>query len=161
MRTNHFSGCYTADQIRNRWRDLCKLHHPDVGGDLATMQDVNAQYESALRDDYSKTMDADEAEEAWGIDKDIMQQAQKVIGLQGIVVELIGRWIWLTGNTYPAKDTIKGAGFRWAAKKFAWYWHRPGDAPGRHRPMDLESIRTTHGSRILAGESYASHRAIA
>lgn len=40
----HFSGCTTADQIKDRYRQLCKLHHPDTGGDEKIMQEVNSQY---------------------------------------------------------------------------------------------------------------------
>ena len=41
------------NEIKNEYRRLAKLHHPDLGGDTATMQEINLQYESALRGIYT------------------------------------------------------------------------------------------------------------
>ena len=41
----HFSGCRTKDEIKKRYRDLCKRYHPDTGsGDEKLMKEVNQQY---------------------------------------------------------------------------------------------------------------------
>lgn len=45
----YFSGCYTIDQAKAEYRRLARIHHPDVGGDVRTMQEIDAQYE-----DYQK-----------------------------------------------------------------------------------------------------------
>jgi hypothetical protein len=45
----YFQNCTTLDALRKELRRLAKLHHPDVGGSLATMQDINAQYEQAKK----------------------------------------------------------------------------------------------------------------
>jgi len=33
-----------------------------------------------------------------------------------------GCCIWVSGNTRPLKENLKGYGFRWAPKRQAWYW---------------------------------------
>ena len=38
---------------------------------------------------------------------------------------------YVTGNTYPVKDTVKSAGFRWDGKRKAWY------AKGRHAAAEV------------------------
>jgi len=115
---NHESGVlYSEAQIKNAWRELCKQHHPDVGGDLATMQAIN--------------------------------KVAEIIRLEGLVVELCGRWVWITGETYRWKTQLKAAAFRWAAKKAAWYWHKEGDAPGRHKAWNLEQIKNKYGATRL------------
>lgn len=29
--------------------------------------------------------------------------------------------VWVSGNTYPVKDSLKADGFKWSAKKRAWW----------------------------------------
>ena len=38
----------SAEQIRSAWKVLARVHHPDVGGDVATMQLLNRALEGAL-----------------------------------------------------------------------------------------------------------------
>jgi hypothetical protein len=49
MPTQYFQNCTTLSALRKELRRLAKLHHPDVGGSLATMQDINAQYDQAKK----------------------------------------------------------------------------------------------------------------
>jgi hypothetical protein len=47
MPAQYFQNCTSLSALRKELRRLAKLHHPDVGGSLATMQDINAQYAQA------------------------------------------------------------------------------------------------------------------
>lgn len=40
----------TRDDLANHWRSLAKEHHPDSGGDVAVMQEINVQYQDALQE---------------------------------------------------------------------------------------------------------------
>jgi hypothetical protein len=45
-RTDWFIGCKNADDAKKRYRELCKLHHPDrPGGSTEKMQTINQQYD--------------------------------------------------------------------------------------------------------------------
>ena len=35
----------SADEIKEAYRNLCKTHHPDIGGDQEKMKDVNQAYD--------------------------------------------------------------------------------------------------------------------
>jgi hypothetical protein len=39
----------TVDEIKNAYRHMARLHHPDLGGDEEAMKDVNVAYELAMR----------------------------------------------------------------------------------------------------------------
>jgi hypothetical protein len=32
------------DELKRRWQDLARRHHPDLGGDMRAMQEINAAY---------------------------------------------------------------------------------------------------------------------
>ena len=54
----YFNNCRTLDDLKKEFRRLCMIHHPDRGGDTATMAAINAEYEAlfpALKLAYNKT----------------------------------------------------------------------------------------------------------
>lgn len=138
----HFAGIKNLDDLKTRYRDLCKQHHPDLGGDTATMQAINAEYSKILKDGFMDFgASTAEIEEAL---RDIIERATV---LDGLIIELCGRWIWFTGNTYKWKDQLKALGCFFASKKKAWYW-RPEDAAkqGKHRTLALDEIKAKYGA---------------
>lgn len=43
--TKYFVSCKTLEELKKEFRRLALLHHPDVGGDTATMQTINAEFD--------------------------------------------------------------------------------------------------------------------
>lgn len=41
---NYFKGCNTEDERKKRYKELCKKHHPDLGGDAEVFKEVGRQY---------------------------------------------------------------------------------------------------------------------
>jgi DnaJ-class molecular chaperone len=39
----------TKDEVKQAWRRLAKLHHPDAGGDATTFHQLRLAYETAYR----------------------------------------------------------------------------------------------------------------
>lgn len=44
----YFTICKTLDELKKEYRRLAMIHHPDVGGDTATMQAINAEYDAVF-----------------------------------------------------------------------------------------------------------------
>ena len=42
--------------------------------------------------------------------------------------------VWISGNTYPVRDSLKADGFKWSAKKRAW-WMSIADYTAHLNPM--------------------------
>jgi hypothetical protein len=139
-------GIKTLEALKVEYRRLAMLHHPDRGGSVAAMQAVNAEY-TRLFD----SLATDETEERSDEYPDIVQA---IIHLPGLIIELIGNWIWVTGPTYPVRDALKAAGLRWSKGKTAWYWHPEGYRRRGGRRFDLDEIRSMHGSTPIQGSPY-------
>lgn len=45
----YFNGIDTLDQLKSEYRRLAMENHPDRGGDVAVMQEVNAEFDLAFR----------------------------------------------------------------------------------------------------------------
>lgn len=148
---NFFNNCFSESEIKARYRELCKLHHPDLGGSEEMMKQVNLAYEDRLRGEFRKSYSNEEAEDYVNLEREVAAKVAEIIGLQGIIIELVGRWVWVTGETFKAKAALKSAGFFWASKKLAWYWHKAEDSCASRSKKSLEEIRLKYGSQTLRG----------
>lgn len=45
----YFKDVSNREDLKTHWKKLCKIHHPDKGGDILTMQLINSEYEEALK----------------------------------------------------------------------------------------------------------------
>ena len=155
---NYFSDCFNETAIKTRFRELAKANHPDLGGNLEEMQRINEAYSSALRGEYRKTMTDEDAESAVEMDEEIAAKVAEIIALKGIIIEIVGKWLWVTGDTYTVKDHLKAAAFKFAQKKRAWFFRRDQDAVTSRKGHDLDTIKAKYGSRVLTAAPQGSFR---
>ena len=147
MKTCYFAQCKTLEEVKKHFKNLAFIHHPDKGGDTARMQEINAEYESIIKNPFFKFSDCSEEDLAEFIKyPEIINQ---VIGLDGIVIELIGNWIWISGNTYPHRAILKQSGFFFAPKKVLWYYHPFEYKSSNKSSKTIEEIRKKYGSDII------------
>lgn len=167
MNVQYFDTCNTLEEARTLYRALAMKHHPDHGGELRIMQDIISQYASfcanfAKGDAYERQRKAHaEGKKSAADYHDLDEVAERLrikiefaLNLDGVEVELMGLWVWLTGNTRAHKETIKAntAGepikWVWAKEKQAWYY---AGVPSFNRDKrTLDQIRRMHGSQKFA-----------
>lgn len=148
----YFNQCTTIAEVKALYKQLAKQHHPDCGGDTTIMQQINEEYDKAcilvLRE--SSTSEED-FEKEMKVSEEYRQVIGRIINLPGVVIELVGQWIWVTGNTYPVKDQLKEAGLFFASKKAAWYY-RSEEYKGRGTDKNLDEIKAKYGSERVDKE---------
>ena len=138
-----FASCTTTEEAKKLYYRLAQQHHPDHGGDPEIMKAINAEFERYCKEGPTVGTDRDDLPE------EFIRVIVRIITLDGLTAEIIGCWVWVTGKTYQHKDALKEAGFRWASKKKAWYWHRPEDAVKGSHKTTLEGIRQKYGSETI------------
>lgn len=145
-----FTDCHTCEDVKQTYKRLAKQLHPDCGGDAESFKAMSAEYERAFEafknihtnaegETYEK--ESTETPERF---KDIID---KVIHFDGVNVEIIGSWVWLTGNTMIYKDEIKAAGFWWSKSKHAWYWNGSTEKTKRRGRYSMEGLRNKWGTQ--------------
>jgi len=148
MKTNYFKDCENLAEVKRRYKELALLHHPDRGGDTETMQDINNQYEQISKNPFFKFNNETKTnQDDFFIYPELIDQ---VLKLPGIIVELIGDWLWISGNTYPHKAKLKALGFFFAPKKTMWYYRPPEHKSSKGKPKTIEEIRNKYGSSIIS-----------
>jgi len=156
--TLYFEGLTTEQEIKERYKSLAKVHHPDLGGCLEKMKVINAQYESILKGSYqSLGKSHTEINDLLAKDEALRCQLNKIIHLEGLIIELCGCWLWITGDTKQHKDRLKACGFLWSPKKLSWYWRSEAKKGWYYRGQeyDMFAIRDRHGSLKIQKQEYA------
>lgn len=153
----YFENVRTLEELRKQYKELLKLHHPDNGGNLEIMQEINAEYDKLFKvlKCQHETRNADNASTDTGYsnmkydfaeDEKLREMLNKIIHFDGIDIELVGAWIWVSGNTYAHKKDLKGLGFRWASQKKMWYWHSEVFRKKSRKTLSMDDIRNFYGS---------------
>lgn len=159
----YFENIRTLEQLRKQYKELLKLHHPDNGGDLQIMQEINAEYdrmfkilkerhESSNADCGNANTNYNNMKYDFAEDEKLRDMLNKIIHFNSIDIELVGAWIWLSGNTYAYKKELKDLGFKWASKKKMWYWHSEAFRKISRRTLSMDEIRNYYGSTRVQPE---------
>ena len=146
-----FNNPQTLEELKKEYKKLVFKHHPDKGGRTEDMQEINAEYDrlfqklknirkSAKGETYTTKEETKETPEEF---REILE---KLIHLDGIEIEICGTWVWVTGNTYANRETLKELRFKYSKNKNAWYYHEEGYQKLSRRSFTLEQIRDLWGS---------------
>ena len=144
-----FAECKSLDEVKATYKQLAMQHHPDHGGDTATMQAINTEYAFAVAKILKgEDLSAEDTDEQIRLSEEYRQVIEQIINLPGITIEIVGNWIWVTGSTYPVRQQLKAAGLFFASKKAAWYY-RAEEYKTKGGKKTLEEIKAKYGSETL------------
>ncbi len=98
--TNFFIDCRTIEEVKNRYRDLAKKYHPDLGGDTLTMQAVNIEYSDAMRRAIPSEENEYRREQANAGFEPLREAIEFAVTLpESVSVVIRGFCLWLEGET--------------------------------------------------------------
>lgn len=149
------------NELRTAYKKLLVKFHPDNNLDIDTtkeIQEINAEYEilfKKLKDffesssQYKNATDREKQFYDYEKDQSIRDIINKLSHIPNIIIEIIGCWVWVSGNTYPYRKELKELGLRFCNKKVAWSIHFD-DYYKRHRgTATMEHIRNKYGSQVV------------
>jgi len=148
MKTIYFFDCKTIEDVKTHYKKLALQHHPDrEGGNTQKMQVINAEYQCIIKNSWFKFEEQTENQKAdFAKYPEIINQ---IVSFKGIIIELIGDWIWISGNTYPYRGQFKEMGFFFAPKKVMWYYRPAEYKSSNHKPVSIDDIRAKYGSEQI------------
>ncbi|GAA3929125.1 DnaJ domain-containing protein [Chitinophaga oryziterrae] len=148
-----FDGCNTQEEVKARYRQLAMEHHPDKGGNEEVMKEINKEYEFICAKILAgENLNQEETEER--VKDNVMYRdiLEKLMALEGVVIEIIGLWIWVSGNTYPLRERLKKIGLKFAFKKKVWYYHPEYLTSLGRGNKTMDEIRAKFGSETVQGK---------
>lgn len=149
-----FNNINDLNELRKAYKKLAVLHHPDKGGSTSDMQEINNEYEILSKKLINSNPDFSEARKSYeyNVSEAIIKLIDEIINLAGIEIEMIGNWVWCSGNTKPVKDKLKESGFKFSRNKTAWYWHLGEYRKFNNKRFDLDDLRNMWGSEKFKKE---------
>ena len=137
---NAFKGVEGINEAKKIYKTLAKKLHPDVGGDEESFKLLNSIYTDLIEHKIYFSNDIK-------IDIELEKIVSLILHFENIVIELVGSWIWVSGDTKEIKENLKELGFKWASKKKMWYF---GKMKGRNpKEKSLDEIKAKYGSETL------------
>ena len=134
----YFENVKNLEELKKEYKKLAMKNHPDRGGSVEKMVEINTEYDKAFQKITNNTEEK--------IENNFKNIINKIINYD-INIEIIGTWIWLTGNTKKYKEEFKKLNFKWARKKEAWYYHEEEYNGRRYsKNNSLSDIRIKYGS---------------
>lgn len=127
--------CKNIDELKKVYKKLAKIHHPDMGGNEENFKELNNLYQNLL----SKN------EFNFEIDIDLERVIADILYLD-ITIEIVGSWIWLSGDTKPYKEILKTANFRWHNKRKKWFWTNQ-EKSKVYSKKDFDSLKEKYGCK--------------
>lgn len=165
--TKYFVNCKTLDELKKAYKEAAMKHHPDVGGDTATMQAINAEY-AARFEVLKRSQNTQAAEDTTGRTRattetagDFIAIIDHLLKMDGLKIELCGRWLWIGGETMKHREELKACGCRWSSSKKLWSWHFAEDGDKWHRgSKTMAQIRSKYGSTTFTRSAAAGSDAL-
>lgn len=141
---NEFVNVSGINEAKKVYKTLAKKLHPDVGGSEEEFKILNAVYNDFIE---HKIHFSNESK----IDLELEKIISQILHFENITIELIGSWIWVSGNTKEVKDKLKELNFKWASKKKMWYY---GEMKGRNpKQKSMDEIKGKYGSKVYKTKS--------
>ena len=142
---NFFQGIENLEEAKKIFKDLAKKIHPDKGGKKEDFQKLNSTFEKVIleftENQFKKNKKENEEVE---VDKDLLNIINQLIFQDLIIIELIGSWLWVSGETYNIKDQLKKLGFKWSKNKKSWYYTKQELKKKRGYYKNLEDIKKVY-----------------
>ena len=108
----YFRNVDCIEELKKQYKNLAMANHPDRGGSEEVMKEINNEYDclfskyknihkSAEGETFEAKKETAEAPEFF---RNIINE---IIKLQDLVIEVCGRWLWVTGNTFVLSKTLQ------------------------------------------------------
>jgi DNA primase len=153
-----FYHCFSSAEHGNIFDFLMKTKNYKFGEAVRTLAaDAGMQQ-------YRFTKQDDERQNRWKIYNSILENGinfssdtefdleiekiiSKILHYQDIIIEVVGSWIWISGNSKSIKEELKELGFKWANKKKMWYY---GEMKGRNpKQKSMSDIKAKYGCQTV------------
>ena len=135
-----FQDIEGINEAKKIYKIIAKKLHPEIGGSEEDFKILNEIYNNLIE---HKIYFSNSSK----FDIELEKIISLILHFENINIELVGSWIWVSGDTKEIKEKLKEIGFKWASKKKMWYY---GEMKAKNpNPKSMEEIKTKYGSETL------------
>lgn len=143
------SGELTEQDIKTTYKKISLKFHPDrnpLGAEM--MKAINSAYDFLMQNiDKINAFQSVKENERYNYGEEMENVLTVLQTLTGIIFEVAGNWIWISGDTRTHKEALKKMCCKWSPKKSMWYY-RPEEykSSGNRKSHSMDEIRAMHGT---------------
>ena len=139
-----FDNVTTIEDAKLLFKEKAKLFHPDLGGDAEMFKLLKRQFDNFVNNFANFTFKNDGKEYTSEDISDFKEFLKKVIDLDDVKIEIIGRWVYIY-NSFKHKDYLKSIGCWFSSKHKAWIFNGTGKTTKFRTKKSIDMIKKTYG----------------
>jgi hypothetical protein len=140
------------DQLKKQYFKLAKIYHPDKGGTTSQFQELGKEYDRLLKILLKgSSLTPEQQQNEIDIDEAIKTIIDNIIMVEGIDIELIGKWLWVgsslgnfTTMTYNLLNSVGLKYIKKGGKPFMVYKGIESKSRGKMSKEDIEKKYGVH-----------------
>jgi hypothetical protein len=142
------------DSLKKQYRELALKYHPDAGGTHEQFLELKNEYDMLFKKilNNSNLNDEQKANEI-KLDEALQNVVDCLIFLPNIKIEIIGKWIWVSGDTYSIRTILKSAGLIFIKKAGVPFWVYKGVESAGRGKMTIDEIKSKYGTHTMTKTS--------
>jgi curved DNA-binding protein CbpA len=147
----YFFNILGLDSLKQKYKELAKKLHPDLGGNAEEFKAMRAEFEEVFY-----KFNGEDNKERPGQLTGLLDKLIFLFNLPGVGIDIVGRWLWVSFENKPETiviDKLKEAGLRWSNKQKKWY---SGGENFKYKPiksgLNYSEIVARHGRQEYKGQ---------
>lgn len=143
----YFENVETLEELKKAYKKVVFMLHPDRNKDRDTTKEFQAmqnEYDKKFSEvkDYRRNKDNVKYYKVCNETPDIFKNIiEKIIHFDNVTIEIIGEWLWVSGETKSYAEILKSLKFRWSPNKLAWYYHEGGYKKRGKKKLNMAELR--------------------
>lgn len=157
-----FKQCATVKEAKTQYHKLCRQYHPDMSGEdtTAIMQEINAEFTKVFADlqrNEARQQNTKAKDNSTNNTNNTTEQAaerfmhiiQRLVRCEGLTIEIVGNWIWISGTTYKYLRCIKSLGFKYSTKQKRYYYTEDYCGNNGRSHLTYDQIKEKYGYKEI------------
>lgn len=147
----YFETIQTLEDLKKAYRKLIFKLHPDKGGSEEEFKTMKSEYDVMFVKLQKGSTNSKEKNENIDQYKDLIEQ---LIHFPNLDIDIVGTWVWVSGETKPIKEDLKKVGFHYSGKHYKWFYNGEEQKVNRRNKKTYDQIKEEYGCTSYKSSGY-------